>query len=437
MPEPCLRISCRAATHWNQPCADHRHACACDVCVIPPIFGGAAQRIADESGATLVLPLGSNDLQTEIAFHPVLRAVLGRGASPGVEENKMTVLPPSSSEQHKWTYWKRNMVPLIEAPYTNVHGGNATPATHSVGGSLGQAQLGTAICFDMEHPAFIRRAYGGAQGADILLNPSYDWPGLNPYHAHIAAFRAIETGASVVHHCMAGTSLAVDYRGVVLSHNDHFSTHHAADGATSPKMVAMVPLRGVSTLYADVFGDSLAYTCVVIVVVLLSPLGGSVVMGDWAAVTNLLSPKGAAAAFRAGVSQPVRFFVSGTIGSVAFWILNEAIAASLPDMFPGPGNRVTTAWFLSYLVSIWLQHALHSTLVYGWGKGSYASGLFATYCGYSGALIAGVPINYGLASNGLGASAAWLGTLLITGAGNYFLLSSLLGDSSNQKQGVE
>ena len=76
------------------------------------------------------------------------------------------------SGSSSYTYWKRNMVPLIEAPFTNVAAvygfkGNATPATHPSGQS---GRLGTAICFDMEHPGFIRQLHP----ADIIINPSYD-----------------------------------------------------------------------------------------------------------------------------------------------------------------------------------------------------------------------------------------------------------------------
>ena len=98
--------------------------------------------------------------------------------------------------------------------------------------------------------------------------------------------------------------------------------------------------------------------------------------------------------------------------------------AVLPSWTP---QIVTVAWFLSYLLSIWLQHFLHSTLVYGWVT-SYWKGLVATYAGYSGSLIASVPINAGLVNGvGLEAGQAWLATLIVTGVANYFLLSKLLG----------
>jgi hypothetical protein len=128
--------------------------------------------------------------------------------------------------------------------------------------------------------------------------------------------------------------------------------------------------------------------------------------------------------FRERVPEPVRFATSGCIGSAAFWVLNEGAVAVLPSWTP---QIVTVAWFLSYLLSIWLQHFLHSTLVYGWVT-SYWKGLVATYAGYSGSLIASVPINAGLVNGvGLEAGQAWLATLIVTGVANYFLLSKLLG----------
>lgn len=71
---------------------------------------------------------------------------------------------------------------------------------------------------------------------------------------------------------MVGTSLAVDYRGVVLAHNDHLSLAaqscgYAGGGAAGCSsgggtfMVANVPTVGVSTLYCTVFGDVVPYTC--------------------------------------------------------------------------------------------------------------------------------------------------------------------------------
>ena len=131
--------------------------------------------------------------------------------------------------------------------------------------------------------------------------------------------------------------------------------------------------------------------------------------------------------FRQNIPEPTRFIISGAIGSAAFWGLNEVAVASLPASVPSP---ISVSFFIAYLISIWLQHFLHSVLVYGWVQ-SYWSGLFSTYTGYSLALVLSTPINYVLVEYiKLGASGAWLGTLIITGIGNYFLLSLLMKKDS-------
>ena len=122
--------------------------------------------------------------------------------------------------------------------------------------------------------------------------------------------------------------------------------------------------------------------------------------------------------FRRQVPELIRFMVSGSIGSVAFYFLNEAVV----NINPVEYQKITVAWFLSYVISIWLQHALHAALVYGWGD-SYWKGLIATYTGYSMALFSSVPINAFLVNKlELTVSGAWTGTLVLTGMANLFLL---------------
>lgn len=126
------------------------------------------------------------------------------------------------------------------------------------------------ICFDMESPWHVRQL----SKASVILNPSYDWPGLNPYHARIVAFRAIETGTSIYHHCQAGTTAAVDYLGNMISMSDFFSDsgidgkgqcvpHHPEQRCEPPVNVAQLPLKGVWTVYGLV-GDVLPFACVLL-----------------------------------------------------------------------------------------------------------------------------------------------------------------------------
>ena len=109
---------------------------------------------------------------------------------------------------------------------------------------------------------------------------------------------------------------------------------------------------------------------------------------------------------------------------MAQFYINNFLLQILPQ---GTPSRITAAYFISYVIAIWLQHLLHAVLVYGW-RTSYVKGLLSTYFGYAGSLFASVPINYVLVNfGGLGANQAYVLTIALTGIANYFLLNSLLG----------
>jgi apolipoprotein N-acyltransferase len=96
-------------------------------------------------------------------------------------------------------------------------------------------RLSTAICSDMNGPSFNRQA--AVQGADIIQVPAFDWELIKPYHTEVALMRAIEGGFSEVRQAREGTSMAVDYLGNVLAHQDFFATD-------DPLMMVDVPARG-------------------------------------------------------------------------------------------------------------------------------------------------------------------------------------------------
>jgi apolipoprotein N-acyltransferase len=104
----------------------------------------------------------------------------------------------------------------------------------------------------MDFPGHLKQA--GRRNADIMLVPSNDWREIDPWHSHMARFRAIEQGFNMVRHVSNGLSLASDYQGRVLASMDHFATDQR-------EMVAMVPTRGVRTLYS-LIGDLFAWVCV-------------------------------------------------------------------------------------------------------------------------------------------------------------------------------
>lgn len=174
------------------------------------------------------------------------------GMAPGVFatgserplENKIVLFDPSG--EVSFEYWKAMPVPGPEASMQAVDDGRIDIIETPYG------LLGAAICFDMDFPRHLQQA--GRGGADIMLVPSNDWREIDPWHTHMARFRAIEQGFNMVRHTSTGLSMASDYQGRVLASMDHFTAENRA-------MVAYVPTRGVRTLYSRI-GDLFAWICI-------------------------------------------------------------------------------------------------------------------------------------------------------------------------------
>jgi apolipoprotein N-acyltransferase len=124
--------------------------------------------------------------------------------------------------------------------------------------------LSGVICYDMDYPTVIQQA--GQNATDLMLVPSRDWFEIDPVHTHMAVFRAIENGMSLVRQTDLGLSLAVDPYGRALAQTDFFT-------ATDRTMVAQVPVRHVTTVYA-LFGRWFEWVC----------LAGFVFVAAWALV---------------------------------------------------------------------------------------------------------------------------------------------------------
>jgi apolipoprotein N-acyltransferase len=93
----------------------------------------------------------------------------------------------------------------------------------------------------MDYPTVIQQA--GRNGIGLLLVPSRDWFEVDPIHTHMAVFRAIENGTSLIRQADAGLSIAVDPYGRVLAQADFF-------GTTDRTMVAQIPVKHVPTIYS-------------------------------------------------------------------------------------------------------------------------------------------------------------------------------------------
>lgn len=144
----------------------------------------------------------------------------------------------------KWHYLKARPVPGMDQL---VVGDGIIPVDQTESGAIA-----SVICFDMDHPAYIRQA--GRSGTDVMLVPSNDWADIVPFHTYMASFRGIENGFSIVRATGNGLSAAFDYQGRTLAAADYFTTKQA--------MISHVPTHGVKTIYA-VVGDLFAWLSMV------------------------------------------------------------------------------------------------------------------------------------------------------------------------------
>jgi apolipoprotein N-acyltransferase len=150
-----------------------------------------------------------------------------------------------------WTYNKAHPVPGLE---------NIAPGDGNVSVvDTPYGRLATVICFDADFPNLMQQT--GSKSVDIMLVPALDWPGINPWHAENATFRAIEDGYSLVRQTSNGLAMTVDYEGHVLAATDYFTTNQQT-------MITSVPVQGVWTIYAHV-GDLFAWLCLAGLILLM------------------------------------------------------------------------------------------------------------------------------------------------------------------------
>ena len=196
-------------------------------------FTQAACAIARKYDLYLLVPMDVRTLEAESLF-----------------ANKQIFIAPSGSVE--WSYVKKNLVPLVEMGYAR--GDRIVPYSDT-----DFSRIASAICFDSNFPTFIRQA--GKNKADIFLNPSWDWKGIESYHSMGTTFRAIENGFSLVRNTNDGIIWAVDPYGRTL-------TAYNSLGVNQELIPTDVPLSGVKTVYS-MLGDWFNWACVLGLLALL------------------------------------------------------------------------------------------------------------------------------------------------------------------------
>ena len=105
------------------------------------------------------------------------------------------------------------------------------------------------VCNDTNHEEVVAQA--GKNGTDMLFSPSLEYQAIDPIHAHMAIFRAVENGITLVRQADNGKSIVVDPFGRVLAQTDHWT-------ASERVMIAQVPVSSAFTLYPYI-GDAFAW----------------------------------------------------------------------------------------------------------------------------------------------------------------------------------
>ncbi len=175
--------------------------------------------------------------------------VLNAGKTPP-GENKLVMIEPNG--QAAWQYSKAHPVPGGEAAQMLPGDGKLRPLDTPYG------RLSSIICYDGDFPQLLAQA--GALRADVMLDPSNDWRGIDPWHTQMASYRAIEQGFNLIRQTSGGLSAAFDYQGRRLAAMDDYQT-------TDYAMVSQIPTRGVRTIYSRL-GDWFAWVCLAGVVLL-------------------------------------------------------------------------------------------------------------------------------------------------------------------------
>jgi apolipoprotein N-acyltransferase len=119
-------------------------------------------------------------------------------------------------------------------------------------------RVAAVICTDQEHPGLLSQA--GRAGVFLILSASAAWPEVDPLHAHMASFRAIENGACLFKAAGQARSVVYDHLGQVVCRLDH----EAGGGGIMP---ARVPIQQAWTIYPRI-GDLFAWLCLLLLAVL-------------------------------------------------------------------------------------------------------------------------------------------------------------------------
>ena len=133
-----------------------------------------------------------------------------------------------------YNYTKHNLIPFVEYDYIP-----SKEHLEVLNTKIGR--ISSVICYDINYPMFINSL--SKNHFDILIVPSWDYPGVAEFQSKEARFKAIEGGFNLVKNTANGVVIASDYKGRILT---YFSGQNCQDYF----IVSELYKNGVKTLYS-------------------------------------------------------------------------------------------------------------------------------------------------------------------------------------------
>ena len=140
----------------------------------------------------------------------------------------------NDKSQILYEYTKHNLIPFVEYDYIP-----SKEPLQVLNTKIGR--MSTVICYDINYPMFINSL--SKNHFDILIIPSWDYPGVAEFQSKEARYKAIEGGFNLIKNTANGVVIASDYKGRILS---YFSGQNCQDYF----IVTELYKHGVKTLYS-------------------------------------------------------------------------------------------------------------------------------------------------------------------------------------------
>ena len=108
-----------------------------------------------------------------------------------------------------YNYTKHNLIPIVEYDYFP-----SKEPLEILNTEMGK--LSTVICYDINYPMFINNL--SKKHLDVLIVPSWDYPGVAEFQSKEARYKAIEGGFNLIKNTANGVVIASDYKGRILTY---------------------------------------------------------------------------------------------------------------------------------------------------------------------------------------------------------------------------